>query len=123
MVDSSISKLTGVKEKYDALVASQQSAQENLLKAQGSGDSEAIKYWEDTLEDISIKVEETQDEMQQSWADALTAAADKFDKVVEITIAKLEDALSQFTDLETFSDVYSKAQTEADRYLSVNQKI
>lgn len=66
IVDSSISKLTGVKEKYDALVASQQSAQENLLKAQRSGDS-GIKYWTNTLEDISIKIEETQDEMQRNW--------------------------------------------------------
>ncbi|MDD4804361.1 MAG: phage tail tape measure protein [Candidatus Pacebacteria bacterium] len=123
MVDNSISKLTGAKEKYDALVASQQSAQENLLKAQGSGDSEATKYWTNTLEDISIKVEEAQDEMQQNWADALTAAADKFDKVVEITIAKLEDALSSFTDLDTFSDVYSKAQSAVDRFLSDNEKI
>lgn len=123
MVDNSISKLTGAKEKYDALLASQQSAQENLLRAQGTGDAESIKYWEDTLEDISIKVEEAQDEMQQNWADALTAAADKFDKVVEITIAKLEDALSSFTDLDTFSDAYSKAQSAADRFLSDNEKI
>lgn len=118
--DNAMNKLKGTKNKYDALLASQASAERNLANAK---DAESIEMWTKTLEEIKIKVEDAQNEMQQSWADALEAASEQFDKTVEISIKKLEDALSPFKDLDTFADAYDKVQTIAEQYLSTNQQI
>lgn len=122
-VDVAMSKLSGAKDELEALVKLQKEAEQELKAASQRGDASSIEMWEKTLADIENQVQEAQLNMQDAWSNALEAAAEKFETTVDIAIAKLEDALSPFLDMDTFSDAYDKAKTSVERYLTETQKV
>jgi ribosomal protein S17E len=85
--------------------------------------ADVIKYWEDTLEDIQIRIEEANEEMTSTWVEALQAASDAYDNSVQIAIEKMQSALSVFNNLDEIESAYDRAEEISERYLDDFEKV
>lgn len=122
MVENSINKISGTKDKLDALKSAQAEAQAKLGLAENSGDQETIDYWKRTLEEINIEVENATAEMTSTWKEALQAASDAFESQVNLAIDNFKGGLEAFGDLDMISDSYDRAEKAAERYLEDFEK-
>lgn len=110
-------ELNAVYDKYQANLDAQKNVKEKLDLAISSGDAEDIEYWKKQYDEITKTVEKNAEEVAATWQDALQAASDEFDFVVEQTIQKLKDSISEFG-LDGLADRYEKAKTINEQYLS-----
>ena len=110
-------ELNAVYDKYQANLDAQKNVKEKLDLAISSGDAEDIEYWQKQYDEITKTVEKNAEEVAATWQDALQAASDEFDFVVEQTIQKLKDSISEFG-LDGLADRYEKAKTINEQYLS-----
>lgn len=122
-VENSINAISGAKSKYELLKETKNDVEQSLKDAVASGDEEIIKYWQDTLDNVNKQLTEAFEEMNSAWAEALQAAADRFDLAIQQTIQTLEDALSPLLTLDQFQEAFDKAQTIKKQYLSTNEQI
>ena len=123
-VDVSIDKLASTKEKLDMLKQSEVDAQTQLANVTAAGaPADVIKYWEDTLEDIQIHIEEANEEMTTTWVETLQAASDAYDNSVQIAIEKMQSALSVFNNLDEMESAYDRAEEISERYLDDFEKV
>ena len=122
-INNAINKVKGTKDAYDALVLSQQAAENALRDAIARGNEIDIEAWEKDLEEIQKRVNEAQEEMMQAWEDSLQSCAEMFELAVEDAIDNFEKAMLPFGSLEEFQDAYDKQKEVADQYLDDYDKI
>ena len=119
-VENSINKLESSRKRQEVLESALTDAQAQLEAAKARGNEKDIKYWEDTVEDITMQVEEGKTQVLATFGETLQAAADNFAAAVEQTIAVFSASMTQFKDLDIASDHYEKQKTLAEQYLDVN---
>ena len=113
--------LEASKSNYDNLLQTQQ---DTLLKlqeatAEGSGASEeTIKYWEDTYNAVTERVQEAKSTLLDNWQGALEAAISAFEEAVSIAIESMEKALAGgFGNLSYLQTAYDQQKTLSEQYL------
>ena len=122
MVENSINKISGTKDKLDTLKSAQAEAQAKLGLAEDSGDQETIDYWKRTLEEINIEVESATAEMTSTWKEALQAASDAFENQVNLAIESFKKGLESFGDIDALTESYERAEKASERYLEDFEK-
>lgn len=114
----------------DALIVSKNNLdaqRENLAKAQealAQAPEETKQYWEDTVQQIQETVMEAEEEFQDSWNQALQAAADAFENNVESIIDDLDKALGGiYGSLNEVKELFDQQKAVSELYLKDYQKM
>ena len=116
---------TAAKNTLNDLIASK-TEYENIiadLKDKGA-DAEEIAVWEEKIKDIDGMIEDTREDMQSAWTDALSAAADIFQQEIENTIAEFEKSIAgTYGTLERLSEAFDQQSILNKQYVADYKKI
>ena len=121
-VENSINKLEATRHKQEVLEQSLVDAQAQYEAALARGDSKSAEYWKETVEDITLQVEQGKEAVLATFEETLQTAADTFAAAVEQTVAVLSASLTQYSSLEQAQDRYDKQKEVAERFLDINTK-
>lgn len=122
-VDNAINKLEAVKAEYHTVESARAEAEEKLADARASGDTKSAEMWEKTLEDLTEKSQEAEENMLSAWEDALSKVAEQFEQSVERIVNNFNKSVYKMGGLEGLSNDFAKQQEEADMMLDDYQKI
>lgn len=122
-VDNAINKLEAVNAEYKAVESSRAEAEKMLAEARAAGDTKSAEMWEETLEDLTEKSQEAQENMLSAWEDALSKVAEQFEQSVERIVNNFNKSVYKMGGLEGLSNDFAKQQEEANMMLDDYQKI
>lgn len=122
-VDNAINKLEAVKAEYYAVESARAEAEKKLADARAAGDTKSAEMWEKTLEDLTEKSQEAEENMLSAWEDALSKVAEQFEQSVERIVNNFNKSVYKMGGLEGLSNDFTKQQEEADMMLDDYQKI
>ena len=92
--------------------------------AEESGDSEAVKYWEEQIETIQDKVWTLEGEVETAWSDTLQSIADDFQNAVDTATSAFEESMTGiYGSYEKMQEAFDQQQEIGDRYVEDYKKI
>ena len=92
--------------------------------AEESGDSEAVKYWEEQIETIQDKVWTLEGEVETAWSDTLQSIADDFQNAVGTATSAFEESMTGiYGSYEKMQEAFDQQKEIGDRYVEDYKKI
>lgn len=92
--------------------------------AEESGDSEAVKYWEEQIETIQDKVWTLEGEVETAWSDTLQSIADDFQNAVGTATSAFEQSMTGiYGSYEKMQEAFDQQKEIGDRYVEDYKKI
>ena len=122
-LDTLINKMSISKQTMEGLLEATNLAQEALEKRRADDDETSVKFWENQVEVLKRELEAAQETFLANWEETLQTAGDIFDMRVELAVQTMSDALSPFSSMDVFSEMYTREKEIADQYLDDATKL
>ena len=113
-IDQSIDQMKANKDYYEDLQSMRASVENELQKAQASGDEERIAYWEEHLRTLDEEMQSAQDSMLSALESTLSMISDQFTAAMEAAVEQFNESIYASGGLEGLSADYSLLREEAD---------
>ena len=102
---------------YQNLLKTQEEIEKKIAESTG----ETKKYWEEQLEEVTIKTEEAYNAMLEAYEKAIEAAKEAFETTIDATIDKLKESIGALG-LDEMRNAYARQKELSDLYLSDVEK-
>ncbi len=123
LMNNSINNLAGTKKELEALKQMRADAQAERDKVAASGDEQAIKKWDNTLQEIDDKINDAEESFLDSWQEALQRAKDIFDEEMDNIIQEFEKGIAPIQGtIDALQEAISQANDIEEQYLSDTDK-
>lgn len=123
LMNNSINNLAGTKKELEALKQMRVDAQTERDKVATSGDEQAIKKWDNTLQEIDDKINDAEESFLDSWQEALQRAKDIFDEEMDNIIQEFEKGIAPIQGtIDALQEAIDQANEIEEQYLSDTDK-